>query len=652
MPADLGGDQRRFQLLVESITDHAIYMLDPEGVVLSWNPAAERIKAYRADQIIGRNFQRFFTTEDQQAGIPTLLLARARREGRAQSEGWRVRKDGTRFWASATVHAIREEDGRLVGYAKITRDMTEQREAARALAESERRFRLLVESVIDYALFMIDPNGIVTNWNTGAQHIKGYSAEEIIGQHISRFYTDTDRASGVPIRALQTATETGKYESEGWRVRKDGNLFWASVVIDAIRDETGKLIGFAKITRDITERRKAQMELQKAHEQLAQVQKMDAIGQLTGGVAHDFNNLLMVIGGQAELLRTRLGGADPRATRSLDAIETATRRGRDLTRHLLSFARRQHLQPLPISLSDRIRGIEELFRASLPAPVALMIDVPSFIWPVEVDPSEFEIALLNMIVNARDALPDGGVVSITGENVTLREGEIQDLSGDFATLTIRDSGTGMPPDIRERVFEPFFTTKGVNKGTGLGLSQVYGFVHQAGGHISVTSELGKGTSFTIYLPRVQATPVAPSEPREVDAPAGLNVLVVEDNPEVAEVAAALLEQLGNRVRVVSSGTDALADMADGNVPDVLFSDIVMSGEFDGIALGRRVRELYPNLPVLLATGYAQTAERVGDEFPILHKPYELADLNRALGLLLANSPASTAATLRKLRVAT
>ncbi|MDB5366951.1 MAG: hypothetical protein JWM77_2878, partial [Rhodospirillales bacterium] len=444
MPGVPGEDERRFQLLVESISDYAVCMLDLEGMVLTWNPAAARIKGYRRDEIVGRHFQRFFTPEDRQAGIPESILTRARTEGRVESLGWRVRKDGSRFWASAIVHAMRESDGRLIGYAKITRDMTEQREAERALLETERRFRLLVEGVVDYAiymldvngmiinwnrgaerikgyrsdeivgrhfsvayaqedrnaglpakaltaalkegrfeaegwrvrkdgtrfwasvlidpiydddgrhigfakitrdvtarreaeeklkqserqfrllvggvldyaLFMIDPNGIVTSWNAGAQRIKGYAAEEIIGQHISRFYTDADRSAGVAVHALRTATEAGRYEAEGWRVRKDGKLFWASVVIDAIHDENGVLIGFAKITRDVTERRNAQLALQKAHEQIAQVQKMEAIGQLTGGVAHDFNNLLMVVGGQAQLLRKKMAD-DPRALRAL-----------------------------------------------------------------------------------------------------------------------------------------------------------------------------------------------------------------------------------------------------------------------------------------------------------------------------------------------
>src|SRR5690606_16459428 len=224
------------------------------------------------------------------------------------------------------------------------------------------------------------------------------------------------------------------------------------------------------------------------------------IGQLTGGVAHDFNNLLMVVTGHAELLRRRLGD-DPKAARALDAIDTAARRGRDLTRHLLAFARRQRLRPEPVSLASRADGIRELLSASLGSAVRLQVDLGEALWPVRADPGELELALLNMAVNARDAMPDGGVLSIRAENVTLTEGQTDTgLSGDFVALSVTDTGTGMAPDILQRVFEPFFTTKGVNKGTGLGLSQVYGFVQQSGGHVVVRSDLGQGTEITLYLP--------------------------------------------------------------------------------------------------------------------------------------------------------
>ncbi|CAN7182278.1 PAS domain S-box protein [Phenylobacterium sp. LjRoot225] len=626
--------ERRFRYLVEGVIDYAIYMLDVNGVVTNWNRGAERAKGYRAYEIVGQHFSVFYTREDRRDGVPARALKLALEEGRWESEGWRLRKDGSRFWASVVIDPIHDDDGRHIGFAKITRDISERKAAQEALAQSERQFRTLVAGVVDYALVMLDPNGVVTHWNLGAQHIKGYTADEIIGQHVSVFYTEGDRAAGAPMKALQAAIEHGRYEAEGWRRRKDGSLFWANVVLDAIRDPKGDLVGFAKVTRDVTERRQAQIELQTAHDRLAQTQKMEAIGQLTGGVAHDFNNLLMVVSGQAQLLRRKIGD-DERAARALDAIEVSTKRGQDLTRQLLAFARRQRLNPVVLSLAERASNFRELLDASLGEAVELQLDLPETVWPVEVDPGELELALLNLAVNARDAMPNGGTLVVSARNAKLKPGEVDaELAGEFVALTVLDSGVGIPPDILARVFEPFFTTKDVSRGTGLGLSQVYGFVEQSGGRSTVKSELGRGATFTLYLPRSRKPPAEDAPKVVTGLPHGLRVLVVEDNPIVAETAAALLEQLGGRPQVVSSAEAALGALQEGARPDVLFSDIVMAGAMDGLALARRVRGEWPELPILLTTGYSQNAENVGREFIILPKPYELPDMSRALALVL------------------
>jgi PAS domain S-box-containing protein len=374
------------------------------------------------------------------------------------------------------------------------------------LYESERRFRLLIEAVKDYAIYMLDPSGVIVNWNAGAERIKGYTADEIIGQHFSRFFTERDRAAGVPARALQVAAQEGRFEAEGWRLRKDGSLFWANSVLDRIQDESGNLIGFAKITRDITERRDAQLALQQAQTQRAHTQKMEALGHLTGGVAHDFNNLLMIISGHIQSLK-RLVAGDPRGRRAAEAIELAVDRGANLTRQLLTFSRRQTVHPVDSDLSERIEAVRVLLASSLGTSVKLAADIPPDIWQIRIDRSEFELALVNLALNARDAMAQGGVITVAAENVQLAGSDTPDqLQGDFVALSVADTGCGIAPDILPRVFDPFFTTKAVGGGSGLGLSQVYGFAHQSGGTVTLKSELGAGTCVTLYLPRAQ--PVA------------------------------------------------------------------------------------------------------------------------------------------------
>ncbi len=389
------------------------------------------------------------------------------------------------------------------------------RQRERDLFESERNFRLLVEGVTDYALYMLDPSGVVTSWNIGGQRIKGYTPDEILGQHFSRFYTEADRANGKPQRALAIARDHGRYEEEGWRVRKDGTFFWASVIIDPIT-ENGELVGFAKITRDITERREGELKLEAMQKQLAESQKLDALGQLTGGVAHDFNNMLMVISGSLHLLRKRVGD-DPKMLRAITAIDTATKRGAALTSQLLTFARRQSVNPQVIDLAERINAVRDVLHTGAGSAVTLEFDVAPDVWPVMVDVAELETALVNLVINARDAMAGSGVVAVSARNCNIAEGP---NPGDHVAITVRDSGTGIAPDLLDKVFDPFFTTKPVGKGTGLGLSQVHGFAHQAGGAVEVRSELGKGTEVTILLPRESCaaeTGRQPASPRPAAA---------------------------------------------------------------------------------------------------------------------------------------
>jgi PAS domain S-box-containing protein len=629
--------ERRFRILVEGVIDYAIYMLDPGGIVVNWNPGAERLKGYTAGEIVGQHFSKFYGKDDRAAGLPGRVLEQAAREGRYEAEGWRYRKDGSRFWASVVVDAIRNPDGTLEGFAKVTRDITERRASLEAIRESERQFRLLVSGVTDYAIFMLDPNGIVTSWNAGAQKIKGYTAEEITGQHFSLFYTERDRAAGVPARALYTATHDGKFEAEGLRVRKDGSMFFASVVIDSIHDEHGQLVGFAKITRDITERRKAQDALLEVQAQRAHAQKMDALGQLTGGVAHDFNNLLMVVGGHIRTIRKAMAGVeDPKTIQAAEAIEHAAQRGATLTRQLLTFARRQTVNPTVIYIAEQTDSFRRMLSSFIGGSVRLVTTAGPEIWPVKVDVGELELALVNLVLNARDAMTEGGIVSMTVENAVLRGDETDArVEGEFVAIRVVDTGAGIPPDVLTKVFDPFFTTKGADKGTGLGLSQVHGFAHQSGGAVKIESEVGKGTVVTIYLPRSHDALDGEIAETSVASPGG-RVLLVEDNPDVMHVATAMLQSLDYEVEAVSTPVAAL-DLLDRKDFDLVLSDIVIPGPMNGMALADEIRSRKPRLPILLATGYSPEAGQAGCDFPILRKPLQLAELSRALSRLIAKS---------------
>jgi PAS domain S-box-containing protein len=501
-----------------------------------------------------------------------------------------------------------------------TKDQQQQRD----LAESERNFRLLVEGVVDYALYMLDPTGVVTSWNVGGQRIKGYSPTEIIGQSFSRFYTEVDRANGKPERALRIAREQGRYEEDGWRVRKDGTFFWASVVIDPIYED-GKLIGFAKITRDITERREAQLKLEQMHQQLAESQKLDALGQLTGGVAHDFNNLLMIISGSVHTLKKAVGD-DPKYLRAITAIEGATKRGASLTSQLLTFARRQSLHPQTVDVTERLNAVREVLDTGVGSAVTLQFDIAPDVWPVMVDVAEFETALVNLVINARDAMSGGGAIRISAQN-DMPGGEL----GEDVAISVEDTGSGIAPDILSKVFDPFFTTKPIGKGTGLGLSQVHGFAHQAGGTVKVASELGKGTKITILLPRKESAPELKTREAIETGGSGI-VLLVEDNPEVASVSTNLLEQLGYTVRRVADAEAALREIELDGI-DLVFSDIVMPGKMDGLGLARHLKAVRPGLPILLTSGYSDAALNVRGDFPILRKPYEIHELSQAIAKL-------------------
>ncbi|MBV8458201.1 MAG: PAS domain S-box protein, partial [Acetobacteraceae bacterium] len=612
-------------------------MLDSQGYVVSWNPGAERIKGYSAEEIIGKHFSTFYTKEEREAGVPARALRTAAERGRFTAEGWRVRKDGTRFWALVVIDPIRQ-NGELIGFAKITRDMTEQRLAHLAALETERRFRLLVQGVTDYAIYMLDPEGHVTNWNTGAERIKGYSAAEIIGQHFSRFYTPEDFDAGVPARALETARREGRYEAEGWRRRKDGTRFWASVVIDAVHDDDGALIGFAKITRDLTERREAQLQLEQSREQLFQAQKMEAVGQLTGGLAHDFNNLLTGISGSLELARTRIAqGRIADLERYITAAHGAATRAAALTHRLLAFARRQTLDPKPTQANKLVADMEELIQRTVGPAIKVETVLAIGLWQALCDPNQLENAILNLCINARDAMPEGGRLTIETANTWLdpagaRERDIQ--PGQYVAVCVSDTGVGMAPEVIARAFDPFFTTKPTGQGTGLGLSMVYGFAKQSGGEVRIYSEVGKGTTMRIYLPRYHGQAGAedprPGRSAMPHAEAGETVLVVDDEPSVRMLIGDVLNELGYTAIEAADGPSGLKVLQSNVRLDLLITDVGLPGGMNGRQMADAGRQHRPDLKVLFITGYAENAA-VGNGLlafgmEVITKPFDVAAL--------------------------
>ena len=632
--------QAREQLasIVESSGD-AIVSKDLNGIIVSWNRAAENLFGYAAEEVIGKSIT-ILIPEELHDEEPKILERIRRGDSLDHYETIRQRKDGSRLPVSLGVSPVRDAHGTIVGASKIARDITARKQAeherdriegelrelsAKLEQEVERRTleRDRIWNVSEDLLGVSNFEGYVLSMNPAWSRLLGWTEDEIKAMHVSELRHPDDGAhSEAGRKQLAQGVPTVRMEN---RFRhKDGTWRWLHWTMT----EDNGLIYVAG--RHVTAEKESAAALQQAQRQAAHLQKMEAIGQLTGGVAHDFNNLLMIVSGHAQSLKKRL--SETRDIRALQAIEMAATRGENLTRQLLAFSRTLPLNPTVISLADTVAAIRDVLAGTMHVNIEFLIDVPAATWPVCVDKSELELALVNLAVNARDAMPDGGRIAIAAQNVSLNAHDApSEAAGDYVALTVADTGCGIPADLLPRVVEPFFTTKGPDKGTGLGLSQVYGLAHRSGGTVQITSEIGHGTKVTIYLPRSDA-PVAAPSPEDTSRYMAADlrtILVVEDNKDVKNVAVSLLEQLGYKTIAVESATEALDVLASGQMVNLVFTDVALPGQLDGLALARKVTDRYGGIPIVLTTGYTRAFDSE-PEFPVLRKPYQIAALGRLI----------------------
>ncbi|MBB3003114.1 MULTISPECIES: PAS domain-containing hybrid sensor histidine kinase/response regulator [Paraburkholderia] len=605
-----GHSGRRFEALVQPIEDYAIFLLDPRGYVVSWNNGAARIKGYEAHEIIGQHFSRFYTDEANGRRWPEHELEQAALHGRFNDEGWRVRKDGSMFWANVVITALREQDGSLAGFAKVTRDLTAERRQVEALRLSEERFRLLVESVSDYAIFMLDPQGRVVSWNSGATNLKGYRPAEIVGQHFSVFYPPEEAAAGAPERELRRAAEMGRCINEGWRVRKDGSMFWANVTLTAIHDMHGRLTGFAKVTRDMTESRRTD-ELEHSSEQMKQFLAM---------LAHELRNPLAPVRNAIATMRL-MPGASPEIDQARDLIDRQIVHLTRLVDDLLDVGRitsgKIELREAPLDLCEVMRHAVDAARP-FTAARRQRVDVHMPDAPIAMtgDHTRLVQVLQNLLHNASKFSPDESRIVIDTQSAA-RTVQIQ----------VRDEGRGLRPDTFESIFGLFSQDRSMpgpsENGLGIGLMLCRSLIELHGGTISAASDgPGMGSTFTIRLPLSRASaqsaganplgdglistvePIASAH----DAAAPLRVLVVDDNRDSADSLAMLLELKGHDVRVAYSATQARECVSDFT-PDAALIDIAMP-EIDGYAALRFLRAHPPLAHTLFAamTGFGQAAD--------------------------------------------
>jgi PAS domain S-box-containing protein len=585
--------------LVQAIEDYAIFLLDATGRIVSWNVGAQKLQGYTEADIVGQHFSRFYTEEALARDWPAYELKQASLTGRFEDEGWRVRKDGTTFWSNVVITAIRNEAGILTGFAKITRDLTAQREYVEALRQSEERFRLLVDCVKDYAIFMLDPQGFVISWNAGAARIKGYTRDEIVGQHFSKFYLPEEAAAGKPARELAIARQIGHVEDEGWRVRKDGTTFWANVNITAVHDESNRLRGFAKVTRDLTERRQRE-EAERSSERLR---------EFLATLAHELRNPLAPVRNAVGVMRLE-GGLSPALARARDLIDRQVTHITRLVDDLLDVGRimsdKVELRFSRVDLGELVaRAIEAARPFTDAREQRVAAHVPADPVTIRGDTVRLVQVLQNLLHNASKFSPMGSGIEVSGR-----------IDYNMAVIEVRDSGCGIPARSLDRIFELFAQEKASQSsgegGLGIGLTLCKSLVEMHGGSIFASSDgPGFGSAFTLSLPLAAGPSEAPVD--EIQAAsqevAPLRILLVDDNADSADSLAMLLELKGHEVRIAYEGAQAI-QIAPHFAPHLCVIDIAMP-KMDGYATLAPLREMPELADTMYAamTGFGHASDR-------------------------------------------
>ena len=625
-----------WRLLVEQVRDYAIFMMDPQGRAASWNEGVVRVLGFGEAEFLRRPVREIFTPEDRAAGVPEQELATAALEGSANDDRWLMRKDGSRFWATGMTTALRGEQGELLGYTKVLRDHTEQKRLDEERRTSEQRL-LTALAAARMGTWEWEITSNRERFDEGLCRLFGADAREIstLDDVLARVHTD-DRAA-VAVAFRQSAESGADLDVEFRVARPDGSVRWLRTHGKVLYDAEGDPVTMTGACVDITERR--QME-----EQLGQVQRMDAVGRLAGGVAHEVNNMMTAILGFTDLLLDPTRPGDPRRADLLQ-IRKAAERAATVTAQLLAFSRRQLRQPRVVDLNLVITELHPMLLRLLGEDKPLTVRLEQDLWPVHADRGQLEQVVINLALNARDAMPRGGRFSIESANVVLDETYLSRhpataiAPGSYVRLVVSDTGSGIPPEVQARIFEPFFTTKPVGQGTGLGLSMVYGIVKQSGGFVWVYSEPGQGTAFKLYLPRVGLLPEARGPMAEGSVPRGEEtVLVVEDDEMVRLLTARLLASRGYAPIEARNGNQALALVrAHPGEIQLVLSDVVMP-ELGGAEFARRLAELQPELPILFMSGFTddEVVRRglLDPDAPYLQKPFDAGSLARRVREIL------------------